>query len=129
MSELVTRERVGGAIAPPAPTTDALLPLLPIVSGTSNSEVATNYNIVSRIAVIAMVSPENIQLPETRFLRARCDGKTLAQLKPMPRQGGKKLIAIPAKLLNELNESQFAATAFRATEKAVESTSVSQDSI
>ncbi len=84
---------------------------------------------VSRIAVIAMASLENIQFPKTRFLQGNGCGKTLAQLEPMPRKGGKEMIAVPAELMDELSKARFFVDAAFCVEKAVESTSVSQDSI
>ncbi len=41
-----------------------------------------------------------------QLLQESCTGKTLAQLEPVLQRGGKVLIAVPAQLLNELNESQ-----------------------
>ncbi len=81
------------------------------------------YAVVSRIAVTVMAISKTIQfLRPTCFeqlLQERKDGKTLAQLEPVP-QMGKKLITVPAELLNELNESKFSETAFVSTEKSVE---------
>ena len=57
-----------------------------------------------------MVLPKTIKsLSATcsdQLLRESCAGKTLGQLEPVPQKGGKVLIAVPAELLNELNESQ-----------------------
>ncbi|PZO51981.1 MAG: hypothetical protein DCF15_14300 [Phormidesmis priestleyi] len=89
---------------------------------------AVAYNAVSRIAVIAMPSKKTcqsflrIEPSPQRLLRERCDGKTFSEIEPSPEmllaQSTKEIIAIPAGLLAELNESNFIKTVFCSTEEA-----------